>query len=397
MTGVDDRGERNVREVAREASEVLTRSSRAFVASIVAHGAFVALLLALPNRLELLERSTDIEIELIEPTTLQVPPEPEPVAPIAPEPAPLVPEPSRVLDPRVVPPAAPTAGTLEPTSVGEVVPGTASTGAEIQMPTIGAEPTTGEPIDPTQRQRLAALVAPGAAASSFVVQSAQGPSQPSGPAGLGATGGRPRLATEAEVEGQISGHLRGTAMARPWLTRTEPTLTPRPDGSLEYRGHAFTARIAPDGAVTFSDRDAVQADEMLQGGPARFDLTDMAMRGAGQDPYAAEREWFMDHTEEVRARLETEARTRERESALRGVPGRLAAIWNTERPAFLRRRAIFRMWDDCDEEGDGLQVRNQVIEFIRAQLPRNGPDAFTTEEIRRFNAERDSTMEFDPY
>lgn len=199
------------------------------------------------------------------------------------------------------------------------------------------------------------------------------------------------------MEGQISGHLRGTAMARPWLARTEPTLTPRPDGTLEYRGHAFTARIAPDGAVSFSDRDAVQADEMLQGGPARFDLTDMAMRGAGQDPYAAEREWFMEHTEEVRARLETEARARERESALRGVPGRLAAIWNTERPAFLRRRAIFRMWDDCDEEGDGLQVRNQVIEFIRAELPRNGPDAFTTEEIRRFNAERDSTMEFDPY
>jgi hypothetical protein len=186
-------------------------------------------------------------------------------------------------------------------------------------------------------------------------------------------------------------------MARPWLTRTEPTLTPRPDGSLEYRGHAFTARIAPDGAVSFSDRDAVQADEMLQGGPARFDLTDMAMRGSGQDPYAAEREWFMEHTEEVRARLETEARVRERESALRGVPGRLASIWNSERPAFLRRRAIFRMWDDCEEEGDGLQVRSQVIEFIQAQLPRNAPDAFTTEELRRFNAERDSTMEFDPY
>jgi hypothetical protein len=92
-----------------------------------------------------------------------------------------------------------------------------------------------------------------------------------------------------------------------------------------------------------------------------------------------------------------QARVRERESALRGVPGRLASIWNSERPAFLRRRAIFRMWDDCEEEGDGLQVRSQVIEFIQAQLPRNAPDAFTTEELRRFNAERDSTMEFDPY
>lgn len=390
---MDDRGQRNVREVAAEASSAVTRSSGAFVFSIVAHGIFVAVLLALPTGLATRQTMTDIEIELIEATTIQVPAPPDPI------------EPEPVLEPAESRPeteidrsAPPPLGTIQPTTtgapttVGEIV-----TAPQIQMPTIGPEPS-GEPQrDPEEQQRLAALVAPGRAASSWVVAGAEGPSQPSGPAGLTATGGRPRLATEAEVEGSLSGHLRGTAMARPWLSRTEPTLTPRPDGSLEYRGHAFTARIAPDGAVSFSDRDAIQADEMLQGGPARFDLTDMAMRGAGQDPYGAEREWFMEHTEEVRARLETEARSRERDAALRGVPGRLAAIWNQERPAFLRRRAIFRMWDDCDEEGDGLTVRRQVIEFVRSTIPQNSTDAFTVEELRRFNGERDSTMEFDPY
>lgn len=392
MTRVDERGERNVREVAREAREVVSRSTRALVASLVAHALFVAVLLALPDRLALLERSAEIEIELIEATTLDVPePTVEPVSP-----APSAPQAPRS-EQAPAPTTVPEPGALTPSTEAALAPG-----PDIQMPSAGIQmpsvaPESAGPTDAEERARLAALIAPGSAASSFVVQGAAGPSQPSGPAGLGATGGRPQLATAAEVEGQLTGHLRGTAMARPWLTRTEPTLTPRPDGSLEYRGHAFTARIAPDGAVSFSDRDAVQADEMLQGGPARFDLTDMAMRGSGQDPYAAEREWFMEHTEEVRARLETEARMRERESALRGVPGRLASIWNSERPAFLRRRAIFRMWDDCEEEGDGLQVRSQVIEFIQAQLPRNAPDAFTTEELRRFNAERDSTMEFDPY
>jgi len=105
----------------------------------------------------------------------------------------------------------------------------------------------------------------------------------------------------------------------------------------------------------------------------------------------------MGHTEGVRGRLGTEARARERSSALRGVPGRLAAIWNQERPAFLRRRAIFRMWDDCDEEGDGLSVRRQVIEFVRSEIPQTGTDAFTVDELRRLNAERESTTEFTPY
>ncbi|MBX7194267.1 MAG: hypothetical protein K1X94_19585 [Sandaracinaceae bacterium] len=379
-----------MREVASEQRAVIRRSGGAFATSIGAHVVIVAVLLALPRGWVQHEITGQIEIEIVEPTTVEVPPEPDPIEPM-PEPlAPTAPQRAETTDPVRTPQGAviqPTTGAIEPLGGG----------ASIQMPTVGAEPPQGTEIDPTERQRIAALVAPGAAASSWVVAGAEGPSQPSGPAGLGATGGRPRIATEAEVEGQLSGHLRGTAMARPWLSRTEPTLVPRPDGSLEYRGHAFTARIAPDGAVTFSDRDAVQADEMLQGGPARFDLTDMAMRGAGQDPYAAEREWFMDHTEEVRARLETEARSRERDAALRGVPGRLAAIWNQERPAFLRRRAIFRMWDDCDEEGDGLNVRRQVMDFIRSEIPQNSPDAFTVEELRRLNGERDSTMEFDPY
>ena len=55
------------------------------------------------------------------------------------------------------------------------------------------------------------------------------------------------------------------------------------------------------------------------------------------------------------------------------------------------------MWDDCDEEGDGLNVRRQVIEFVRSEIPQTGTDAFTVDELRRLNAERESTMEFSPY
>ncbi|GAB4113098.1 MAG: hypothetical protein OHK0013_48720 [Sandaracinaceae bacterium] len=392
---MDERDEqRAVREVAAEASSVVTRSSGALATSVVVHALVVTGLLALPSRFALDERygTQEVSIEFSAPV-VDVPP-----PPVDPEPEPTFAEPSAPTTLTRQPPrSTPSAGTIEPAaSVGTAVAPSEPVGPEIQAPSVTQEP--GQlPSDPEERRRLAALLNPNAAAASWVVAGAAGPSQPSGPAGLTATGGRPTLASEAEVEAALSGHLRGRAMARPWTSREPPRLVPRPDGSLEYRGHAFTARIAPDGAVSFSDRDAIQADEMLQGGPARFDLTDLAMRGAGQDPYAAEREWFMEQTEEVRARLETEARAREREAALRGVPGRLASIWNSDLPASVRRRRIFRMWDECDEEGDGLVVRRQVIEFVRAQVPANSPDAFTVEELRRWNNERESEMEFDPY
>lgn len=392
---MDEREQRAVRQVAEEASGVVARSSSAFVTSLVVHGLLVAVILTLPSGLTLDDRyeTQEVSIEFSAPV-VDVPPAPEPAPEQVPE---LEPE-------QVAPP--PTSAEASPRPVAEpgaVLPATGAVGEvaigaapPIQTPVVAPEP--GQVTDdPEERRRLQLLVDPRAAASSWVVAGAGGPSQPSGPAGLAATGGRPTLASEGEVEASLSGHLRGQAMARPWTARTTPRLVPQPDGTLVYTGHAFTARIAPDGAVSFSDRDAVQADEMLQGGPARFDLTDLAMRGAGQDPYAAEREWFMEQTETVRVRLETEARARERDAALRGVPGRLASIWNSALPASVRRRRIFRMWDECDEEGDGLSVRRQVIEFIRSEVPASSPDAFTVSELRQWNNERESSMEFDPY
>jgi hypothetical protein len=37
------------------------------------------------------------------------------------------------------------------------------------------------------------------------------------------------------------------------------------------------------------------------------------------------------------------------------------------------------------------------MEFVRAQIPQTSPDAFTVEELRRWNNERESTMAFEPY
>lgn len=254
-----------------------------------------------------------------------------------------------------------------------------------------------EAMDSHRREELATLMAPSHVASSFAVQDSTGPVATQGPAGRRATGGRPALATEAEVEASLSHGLRTEIMARPWLTHTTPRLVRRPDGSQVYTGHAFTATIRPDGSVDFADRSTVDGDAMLRGEPMRFDMTDLAMRSSGQDPYGAEREWFMEETEAVRAALEVADAERLRRTALARVPGQLVAIWNRSTPAAIRRRAIFAMWDDCDEEGDGLLVRERVIAFIRMEIPSTSADAFTTEEVRRWNADRESTEAFLPY
>jgi len=42
-------------------------------------------------------------------------------------------------------------------------------------------------------------------------------------------------------------------------------------------------------------------------------------------------------------------------------------------------------------------VRRQVIAFIRGEIPQTSADAFTVEEMRRWNADRESAAEFAPY
>lgn len=378
-------------DVGRRAAQV---GAGAMAMSVAVHAALAAVAFALPTTFSTrFQNESEVFVEFTAPQ-VEMPPPVIPPSPLTPEQEAQLPsEPARTDRPQTPSPQN------EQVTGGEMVlPGEVAlepTGPLEASPEI-TPPNTGE-LNPAERQRLTTLMAPGNVASSFAVRDATGPVATAGPAGVHVTGGRPALATEAEVERSLSGGLRREIMARPWLSQTHPTLVQRPDGSREYTGHAFTARIMPDGSVRFSDRGPIEGGEMLQGGPARFDITDMIMGSQGQDPYRAEREWFMEETEEVRVELETAAAARIRADAMAGVPGRLAAMWGRSTPAPIRRRAIFRMWDECDEEGDGATVRRQVIAFIRAEIPQTSADAFTVEEMRRWNSDRESAAEFAPY
>ncbi|MCB9628067.1 MAG: hypothetical protein H6725_11885 [Sandaracinaceae bacterium] len=207
------------------------------------------------------------------------------------------------------------------------------------------------------------------------------------------------------AEATLDGHLAARAAERPAVTeRPRPRVRRQPDGSHVYAGHAFTARIDADGQVTFSDRAPIAysgGGDMPSSAAVAFgfDLTDGAYRRRGQDPYQAERAWFMSQTEELREELQLAARERERASMARRVAGRAQRIWDTEeRSEEARRRRIFALWDDCAEgDADGDAARRSLLGWVRRQLPAGSERAFTPAELAALNASRQSAQAFAPY
>lgn len=107
------------------------------------------------------------------------------------------------------------------------------------------------------------------------------------------------------------------------------------------------------------------------------------------------------------------------EQRLAELDTELAEIWaDTSKAAADRRRLIFARWDEC-EEGDpetvtlriedastaadairkhaGERARAVIEAFVRKELPMNGPDAYTHEELTALDEGRTSTRHFRPY
>ncbi len=319
------------------------------------------------------------------------------------EPLPLPPQPPTPEDSpsppdQVAATLAPRLGLPSPVEPGDPVEGNPNPNTEAAVPSSIDVPdiTPDEPhrVDTSDRRAMQALLNPSAVAAGGYTPTGPGPSQRGAPAGL-ATADTERP-SEQDLERQHSGHLRAQAMARPWLTRTEPDLERRADGSLAYAGHRFEAIINPDGSVVFNDRGNAQTNGFSASGS--FDLTDALMGAAGQDPHAAERDWFMRRTREVRHRLEAAHRSQQAQRGLVRLRGRLARIWRTTtRSTAARRRRIFTMWDETSEDELGRRARAVVIAFIQDTIPAGSEEAYTESEIASLNARRENTERFAPY
>jgi hypothetical protein len=174
-------------------------------------------------------------------------------------------------------------------------------------------------------------------------------------------------------------------------------LKPVGGGELEFKGKAFSARIGRDGRVSFDDKN-IRDFKGLSGG---FDITDMIMRAKGDDPYRAEKAAFMKQTEAVRKKMAQAALKERIEASLAQIPRHLDEIWrNKYHPAAERRRLIYETWKDAAlaeaDNGDAGRDACAIVEtYVRRYLPQGSEDAFTDDELERYN--RNQSKKFYPY
>lgn len=285
---------------------------------------------------------------------------------------------------RTLPSAArrPTAGSREAVSDGAGALDGAAEGAL-------DGPPEGPPDGPAPRAVPPWVVSPSAVARGDTTGALPGP--PSG------------ADVERAMEADITAALRAAARPGHLSERPAPDLRPTRDGGYTWTGTGFSARIEPDGEVTFEDLPRVRYDG--PGGPEgslgvgfRFDVSEALERRHGNDPYYAERAWFLAQTEETRDELARRAASTRDAAQLRRLRGRLVAL--DDDPALTpeaRRRRAFAWWDDFGEDEVGRRAREALEAFVRERWAEGTDAGYSEAELRRLNAGRVSAEPFAPY
>ncbi len=223
-----------------------------------------------------------------------------------------------------------------------------------------------------------------------------------GPGASGATGDRfatfrstrPDL---SHVPGLQAPEVKRDLLAAPRVTKKAPTELP---GTMRGPG-GVTAMVDEDGAIHFREPSATvrgpsETNLGLSGG---FDLTDRVMRMAGMDPYAATKRKMAEDTHEQRVCMARRAQHAREAQALLDLSTKVRAIagrsdWAPEK----RRRIIFEIWDECDDESDyAAMARATIAAIIREALPAGSDLAYSPQELLALNSRRSSHLEFAPY
>lgn len=189
-----------------------------------------------------------------------------------------------------------------------------------------------------------------------------------------------------------------------------PRAPDKPPGDLprRLRGPADgTAQIDEDGAIHFQNPKPVAADRhpfasgkkrfLGLGGP--FEINDMLWNLAGQDPYAFGKRKMADETREQRLCMAQRAQHARESQALLDLSTNVRAIaaredWAPEK----RRRALFDIWDECDDDSNyAAMARATITAIIRQTFPEGAPLAYQPQELLALNNQRTSGSKFAPY
>ncbi len=223
-------------------------------------------------------------------------------------------------------------------------------------------------------------------------------SLPSGVVGGQLDGPPPKVAAAPAKEWRPRGSAGDPLLGKVDEQKDDPfPLVKQSDGWV-YKGPAFNAKILLDGSVSFDDKNIRD----FKGLSGSFDLTELIMKSKKQDPYRREKEKFLTHTTDMREKLLKRARDQRIAASIDSLRYELASVWrNDEKPHAERRATLYAMWKEAattDKElaDAGAEARVVVEQFIRKYLPQGSPNAFTAEEIDRFNA-KGGKVRFDPY
>ncbi|MCY1053454.1 hypothetical protein [Nannocystis sp. SCPEA4] len=214
-------------------------------------------------------------------------------------------------------------------------------------------------------------------------------------------------------------------------------LTRQRDGRLMYvdPGKRFTAEFNADGTVRFGDRwNRDQHGNKMKGSRAALRQINMAGLGVsgpsewlvklqdlmgGPEVDASAKREFLDRTRELRTQMAIEWTMRILTYRLGTLERELFELWSAAGDPAAKRELIFQRWDECDEayrvtiEGElpeeavseldrvrtdtADEARRIIEQFVRRQLPRTGPNAYSRNELTELNRRRTSRQEFRPY
>jgi hypothetical protein len=206
---------------------------------------------------------------------------------------------------------------------------------------------------------------------------------------------------EAAAQATLDRNLQAAASNIPHLkAREKPVLKPRSDGSYDYDGHVYRARVLRDGQVEFAD-NGTQAELRPSLIPFKVtgDISDLVERHVlGKELYSAEKLWFLDQTRELRDKLATAYRLEEAARARRELEKQLQRILEDRAlDAAQKHGALFALWQDCGDDGQAEATRRQVESFVQRFMPRGSDLGFTQDELDRMNAQRAGMRQFRPY
>jgi hypothetical protein len=176
--------------------------------------------------------------------------------------------------------------------------------------------------------------------------------------------------------------------------------------------------LAPESEKRY--REQKKTNGSILGGP--MDITAWLHRKLIGDPYASRKIKLLDMTRDERIARGGVYRGEQLDRSAELMTRTLEELWATtsglaesttgagsggaaptaHEVAAFRKEALFELWDECAEgEGPrgeaGQRARAVVIGWIRGKLPAGSPEAFTDEDIFRFQSRRSSKQPFVPY